>query len=446
MRRSGIAFGGLCALTTALVPCAALAQDGGVVLTFGIENRLEAARNETLAVPAEGTDIANVTRLSFGLSSETAIDQLNFFAAGAAVVENAAGDSGTEIDFGRGEALLNYRREVPSALFEIAGEVRNDDIGSFEEIADADETGTRTEYALSARLETGRTAALGLSLGLGYTATDYQDASDPDLYDVREARADAAVLLRFSETATGRLGARYSEREEDDPGTSVTKTMVTYAGVDYAVNERLDLTAELGYSEVETEEFGTIERLTGPDLSLGATYDMPVGTLSGALRVSQSTDDGQRETIEVTRFIETPVNAITARLGVTRTDVTGTDVIGSLVWNRTLVDGSLGLELERRISFDSDEGEETDTSEISVNWLKNLNESTSISLDVGYEQSDSPSETIKQVTFGAGYTQRLTQDWNLDTGIGYRIRDDLDGRARSPSVYVSLSREFQVRP
>ena len=143
MQLSRVAFGGLCALTTALVPCASLAQDGGVLLTFGIENRLEAAHNETLSVPAAGTDIANVTRLSFGLTSETAIDRLNFFAAGAAVIENAAGPSGTELDFGRGELVLDYRREVPSALFEISGEIRNDDIGSFEEMADADESGTR---------------------------------------------------------------------------------------------------------------------------------------------------------------------------------------------------------------------------------------------------------------------------------------------------------------
>jgi hypothetical protein len=446
MRRSGIAFGGFCAMTTALLPCAGLAQDGGVLLTFGVENRLEAARNEALSVPPEGTDIANVTRLSFGLTSETAIDRLAFFAAGAAIVENAAGPSGTELDFGRGEVTLNYHREVPAAVFDITGALRNDDIGSFDDLASADETGTRTDYALDVRLETGRTAPLGLALGAGYSETDYQDASDPDLFDFREARADAALILRLSETATGRIGARYSEREEDDPGTTVTQTVVTFAGVDYAVNERLDLSAELGYAEVETEEFDVIERLTGPDLSLGASYEMPVGTLSGNLRVSQSTDEGQRETVEVTRFIETPLNAITARLGVTRADISGTDVIGALIWNRTLPDGSLGLELERRVSYDSDEDEEIDTASVSVNWLKNLNETASISLEVGYEQSDSPTETIKQVTFGAGYTQRLTQDWNLDTGVGYRVRDDVEGRARSPSVFVALSREFQFRP
>ena len=53
MRRYGIAFGGLCALTTALSPCAVLAQDGGVLITFGFENRFEAVDDELDADGAE---------------------------------------------------------------------------------------------------------------------------------------------------------------------------------------------------------------------------------------------------------------------------------------------------------------------------------------------------------------------------------------------------------
>lgn len=446
MRRSGNAFGGFCAVTTALLPYAGLAQDGGVVLTFGLENRFEAARNSALSVTAEGTEIANVTRLSFGLTSETAIDRLSFFAAGAAIIENAAGSSGTELDFGRGEVTLNYHREVPAALFDLTGELRSDDIGSFDDLAAADETGTQTDYVLSARLETGRTSTVGLVLGLGYAQTDYQDSSDPDLFDIREARGDAAVLLRFSETATGRIGARYTQREEDDPGTTVTETTVGYVGIDYAVNERLDLSAELGYAEVETEEFDVIDRLSGPDLQLGAMYEMPVGSLSATFRVTQSTDEGQRETFEIGRTFETPVNSVTARLGITHIDDAGSEVIGGLVWNRTLPDGSLGLEMAREVSFDSDDDEVVETSTIGINWLKNVSDVSSISLAVEYEQSDSASETIEQVTFGAGYSQQLTADWNLETGVNYRVRDDLDGRARSPGIFVALSREFQVRP
>lgn len=447
MRRSGIAFGGVCAVTTVLSPVAGTAQEGGVLLTFGIENRLELAHNEALSVPAEGTDVANATSLSFGLSSETAIDRLSFLASGAAIIENAAGgDSGTEFDFGRANASLEYRREVPSALLELSASLRNDDIGSFEDLAADDESGTQTDYSLSARLETGRTAALGLALGVEYLATDYVDATDPDLVDTEEGRANAALTLRFSEVATGRIGARYSELREETPGTTVTETLVTYAGLDYAVSQRLDLSAEIGYAEIETEDFDVIDRVTGPDLRLGATYDLAVGTMSARLLVSTDEDDDRRETFEIGRDLETPRDTISARLGVTRADTTGTDLVGFLLWERALPDGSLAFELGRSVSFDDDDDGEIGSSTLSATWLKNISDISSISLDITYEQSNSDVETIKQLTLEAGYTQRLTQDWNLDTGVGYRIRDDADGQARSPSVFVALSREFQIRP
>jgi opacity protein-like surface antigen len=446
MRRYGIAFGGLCAVTTALSPCAVLAQDGGVLMTFGFENRLEAVRNDSLSVPAEGTDVANVTRLSFGLQSETGIDRLTFGATGAAIIENTASDSGTELDFGRAAVTLDYHREVPAAVLDVQAEVRNDDVDAFDDdLDDTDESGTRTDYLLSARIEAGRTSSVGFALGAAYEATDFQDTLDPELDDSTEVRADAAVILHFSEVATGRVGVRYSELEEETPGTTVTTTLVTYAGLDYALSERLDLAAEIGYSDSEVEEFGLIERTTGPDLSLGLTYDMPVGTASALLRVTTDADEGQRETFEIGRSLETPIHTITARLGVTHADPTGTDLIGSLSWDHALPDGAIGLELARSVSFDDDDEESVDSS-VSVNWLKNISDVASVSLGLTYEQSDSPSERIEQVTFGAGYNHQLTSDWSLDTGVGYRVRNDADGRSESPNVFVALSREFQIRP
>ncbi len=445
MHRSGIAFGGVCAVAAAMSPLAATAQDGGVLLTFGIENRLELIRNEPLSVPAEGTDVANVTLLSFGLSSETELERLSFLASGAAIVENAAGPAGTELDFGRAALSLDYRREVPAAFLELGATLRNDDIGSFDDLAAADESGTQTDYSVSARLETGRTSAVGLALGLGYSGTDYQDASDPDLVDITEASADAAVVLHFSEVATGRIGARYSEREEDTPGTTVTQTLVSYAGLDYAITPRLDLSAELGYSEIETEDFDVIDRVTGPDLRVGGTYDLPVGTASAELRVTTSDEEGRRTSFEIGRDLETPRDTISARVGVTQADSTGTDLVGLILWDRTLPDGSLGVELAHRISFDEVEGE-LGTSIVNVTWLKNVNDISAISLDIEYEHSTSDIETIDQFTIGAGYSHRLTEAWNVDSGVAYTVRADLDGRATSPGVFVALSREFQVRP
>lgn len=444
MRRSGLALGGFCAVGAALSSSAAMAQDGGVRMVFGLENRLEISRNTDLSVPATGTDIIDETRLSFGLFAETAIDRLEFSTSGALIAENSAGGGGTQFDFGRGRLDLAYHREVPAAVFNLGAYYREDDVDAFDDtLSDVDETGTRTDFGANFALETGRTSGIGFAIGAAYEATDYQDTSDPDLYDVTESRADAAVILHVSEIVTGRVGLRYSLREEEDPATTRTEALTTYAGLDYAISDRLDLAAEIGYSQVDVEEFGVTDRTTGPDLRFGLTYDMPVGTALALLTITTDDDEGQRETFEIGRDLELPSSTISARLGLTHADEAGTDLIGRLLIDHRLPDGSLGLALERSVVYD-DEPEVISLAEVS--WTKDVNEISSISLDISYEVSDAPSERIEQVSFGAGYSRQLTADWNLNGGVGYRIRNDADGHAESPTLFVSLSRDFEFRP
>jgi hypothetical protein len=447
MRPLGPVLGRLSAVGAALLPFAGLAQDGGLSVVFGIENRLEVSRNPELAVPGTGTEVANVTVLSFGLLSETALDRLELNASGALIVENSEDTSGTEADFGRGTLDFAYQREVPAAIFQIAGLFRSDDIDAFaDDLGDADEGGTRTDYGLSSRLEIGRTSSVGFEIGAAYDATDYRDETDPDLSDSKEVRGDIAAIFYFSEIATGRVGLRFLKRDVEDAGTTHTDTVGAFTGLDYAVSERLDLGVLLGYSDTETEEFGIIERTRGPDASISLTYDMPVGTALALLRVTTDVDEGQRETFEIGRNLETPLDRIEFRLGITHADVTGTDLIGGLTWDRDLPDGSLGLNIERRVAFDSDDDETVTDSIFSLRWTKDVTPVSAISLDTSYELSEAPSERIEQVTLGATYVHQLTEDWGLSGGVGYQVRRDADGRSESPSAFVALSRTFEFRP
>jgi hypothetical protein len=445
MRRTGQFFRGVFTLGATLLPGASLAQDGGVLLTFGFENRLELSRNESLSIPAAGTEIANVTLLSFGLITETALDRLEFGVTGGVIALDD--DTGSGIDFGRSALTFAYHREVPSAALDLSAEYRTDDVGAFgDDLADADETGTRSDLALSARLETGRTSSVGLVFGLGYDQTDFTDATDPDLVDSMEWRGDVAALLRFSEVATGSVGVRYRHREEEDLGTTTTDAETYFVGLDYAISERADLAFELGYTDTDTEEFDVIERTRGPDASLRLSYDMPVGTAFALLSVATDADEGQRETFEIGRDLETERDTISARLGVTHGDEAGTDLIGSLDWIRALPDGSIGLSVERSIAYDADDDVTVTDSVFSLNWTKNVSETSTILFDVSYELSDSPTERIEQVSLDAGLNHMLTEDWSLSSGVGYTVRRDAGGRAESPSLFVALSRDFQIRP
>ena len=147
MRRFGLALGGFSAVS-AVLSSTAFAQDGGMRIVFGLENRLEISRNERLSVPAAGTDIRALTRLSFGLSSIREIDRLEFTASGALIAENGTDGPGTEFTFGREAVNLTYHREVPAAVFDFGASYRNDDIDDFDdELPDAFWFGNDNESA-----------------------------------------------------------------------------------------------------------------------------------------------------------------------------------------------------------------------------------------------------------------------------------------------------------
>jgi hypothetical protein len=173
---------------------------------------------------------------------------------------------------------------------------------------------------------------------------------------------------------------------------------------------------------------------------------MPVGTAYALFLVTTDADEGQRETFEIGRALVGDRDELSARLGVTHADGSGTDIVGALEWTRELPSGSMGLTAERSVAYDADDDETTTDSIFSLNWTQDINATSTILFDVTYELSDSPSERIEQTSFGLGLNHLLTADWTLAGGVGYTLRDDADGRAESPNLFIALSRDFEFRP
>lgn len=446
LRRRILQGAGLLGAGFATLP--ALAQDeGGLRMVFGLEQRFEAGRNLGLEVPDEGDSVSAITRLSFGLSDRTALSFLELNASSALVIENTPDSDGTEIDIGRPDLTFAYTREVPNALFGVTAYYREDDVDAFDLdlTEDADE-GTRTDYGAGLRFETGRTAPLGFAAGLSHDVTEYQDVTDHDLTDIRTTRLDLETRLRFSEVLTGRVGLAASHEQEEDAASTQTDSLTAFAGLDYAVSERLGLGLSLGHTRIDTEEFGVTTRETGPFARLNLDYAMPNGTATAALSVTTDADEGTRTTFEIGRALDLPMGALSARLGVTRSDAAGTDLIGGFAWSHALPDSRIEMSLERSVSYDDDDDETVVGTVFDIAWSRDVNELSSIGLDFRYEISDAPSERIEEAGIGATWRYALTPDWSLDSGVRYRVRHDLDGRADSPSVFVSLGRSFDFRP
>ncbi len=402
-------LGGAIGLGAALMASTATAQDaeGGLRLVFGIEERLEYGRNLALAVPAEGSTASAATTLSFGLYSSTPLDRLEFTASAALLVENAPDTDGTVTEFARPRLGFSYTREVPNAVFGIDLSYIRDDVDSLaEDLEDADATGTETDYGVALRFETGRTTPASFFVTAAHEVTEYEDTTDPDLIDTTTTSLEAGTRLRFSEVLTGTVSLEFS-REDEDGAPDTTDTLTAAFGLEHA-------------------------------LANG----------SASLDLTHSTEDGgeDRTTITLGRTLELPAGTLAARLGLSRSDLGGTDLVGGLDWSQRLPDGGVTVSLERSTSYDSDDGETTVDTALSVEWTHEINALSSLAADASWALSDAASERIEETGLGVTYRTALTRDWELASGLRYIWRDDADGHAESPMVFVSLGRSFTLRP
>jgi hypothetical protein len=210
----------------------ALAQDaGGVLLSFGIDQRLETGNNLALETPEEGNSSIATTFLSFGLLSETATQQIGFDLGGGLQIQNTPDSDGTETSFTDPALTFFYTLEGADSTLSLSANYREADIDTLtlsdfvnneglielpEDFATLNGTGQRTDYGINAFLETGRDAPLGFVLSGGASGIEYTGSNDPSLFDIARTNAGATALLRVSPVATGTLGLRYSTYDADD--------------------------------------------------------------------------------------------------------------------------------------------------------------------------------------------------------------------------------------
>ena len=441
-----------------VVPAAVAAQEfeGGTRIIIGLEQRVDAGGNLGLTVPDEGSSLLSATRLSFGLTSRSRTQTLDLLLSSALRIEDRPGGDGTTTDLSQPALTFAYTREVPSALLAVTANYREEDVDTFDIGGIIDDGGvivlpdtvqgggTRSISGATVRLEVGRTSPLGFAMFADYAATDYQDTTDPDLNDIKRIGVGIEARLRFSDVLTGTAALGFSREDEDNLTQTVTERSTASFGLAYAISDQLDFSASLGLTEIRTVESGVVDRTSGPVARFGLAYGLRNGTATADLTVATDADEGQRVTVEVGRAMDLPTGSLSARIGLTAAEGGSTEVIGGLAWSQDLRDGQITVRLERAVSFDDDES--TVSTAFVAGWDRRITALSSVGLDFSYAVSDAPSETITQTGFGATYSYALTDDWSLDTGLRYRVRDDADGHAESPSVFLAIGRSFEFRP
>ncbi|NHX27305.1 outer membrane beta-barrel protein, partial [Escherichia coli] len=167
---------------------------------------------------------------------------------------------------------------------------------------------------------------------------------------------------------------------------------------------------------------------------------------AGATFDSTQKENGDRNTLRFSREMKLPAGSLNSSLGVTKFSGTGSELIGSLRWQRDLPTGSMNLRLKRDVRTASDDSDRISTT-IGAGYSHAINDLSSLSFNASYGMFDSTgsSNDSSRTDLSLNYSYALTSDWNLNAGVNYRVRDeDLVGKADSTTVYVGIGRSFTV--
>lgn len=426
-------------------------------LTFGIDQRLSVARNEPLRVPAEGVRSLSNTALSFGFVSETPLDRLRI--DGRTVFRLGRIDgSGTVSELQDPRLSFSYSREGADSGIDLSGSFRRSRVdflrpledfineeGDLELPEDDDEirgSGRRTDYSARARLVLGREAApLGVTLEASVNGVDYSEAA-ANRNDRERRTLGANFRLRFSPVLSGRVDLSHSRYREDRAVDPIRRrTDRAQVGLVYALSPRTRVDTGLGWTRIDSNRPDEDRRGLNARFDIGS--DLPTGSIGLGVNLDQ-TIDGTRSSLVARRAMELPDGSLSARLGVTRLPRSGdVGLIGGLAWDRALPTGRIRVRLDRSVIGDEERRFRTN---FSTSYAHEISEVSSLSLRLDHSHTTG-SDTRNEVRLSnvrASYSHRLTPDWSLNSGVGYRMRrEEGVGRASSPSVFVGIGRQFE---
>ena len=391
----------------------ALAQEGGVLLSFDLSQSVEVSdSDDTDPVWRFDTD------LGVSLSSETRTERLAL--TGRTGLRYVTSDGEDEVLPADPSARLSYDRTGANSDFSANLAVSStaiaylrpledfiDEDGFFvppEDFDDLEGEGTRLDSRLALALTLGREGPFGATISLSATDLSYRDTTAPDLVDSR--RADLGVDLRF------------------------------------AVNRTTEAVVGLGYGVIDTE--GRDRRETS-NLGLDLSFAEPRGALTLSAFAAR-TEAGTRIGLEAGRRIDLPRGGLDVLLGATRGAAGEIDLTGRASFTRELPSGGLGVRAERSVRS-TDEGERLLTS-LSARYDRPLAEGLDLGLDATLIRvSDTVTDSrTDSASLGASLGYALTRDWSLNAGYRLRLQDETGAEPSTEhSLSLGIGRRFDVR-
>ncbi|WP_170336038.1 hypothetical protein [Ruegeria arenilitoris] len=439
-----------------LLPAAA--QENGTEIVLGFSQSLETDDNLDLDSVSQGRTSFASTGLSLGLSHETPLDR---FGLTASTVLRAADGPGTDSGLDDQRIDLTYDRAGAQSAFGFNASYFQSNIQFLRPLADFENaegeielppdlddlngTGNRERYRGGLEFELGRDSPIGAAFTTNYLSLRYTDTTDPGLIDTDRFNLTGDVFLRYAPRAEASLGASYRLFDEDNTQQTRRETTTGYVGLGFELSPIWRLDTQIGYTTIDTREFGVVTRTDGPTGRLDLERDMPNGTAGVGLE-QIVTEDGDIRNFLILRDLELPTGSFGITFGVADSELDNADFIGSLNWIQNLPRGQISARFRRSLDFDDQRGNVLRTA-LFLGYFHNINGVSGISLDAAYTITDEFDDTIDRANFTAAYRHALTADWALSAGYRYRMREEIEAqRAQSHSVFATIDREFILRP
>lgn len=455
-----------------------LAQEGdgtgGLRLSFGLSTSLRVDDNPELSFGEKNETVFEDSRLTFGLLSERGFDTLRLnFNAGLQLLNESQGGFSTNFDDPR--VSFRYDRRGQNSTFGLSADFRRSRLQYFDPLLNPlpggglpdptpddgvppdstdliQSTGQRLVYSLGATLELGVNDPLGLRLEARRQERDYRGVNDPELFDTRTDTLNAT--LRFDISPLVRTRLRLSERlySASDSLETDRETQDYVLGATIDLTKTLELDASLGATRILTDETISGTRSSreqnGTNASVSLVQQMTNGQVAFSFIRSYGVNSG-RSTIEVSRQLELPRGSLEAALGATRGIEGNTEVTGRLAYTQDLLRGSLSASVQRNVVTNV-LNEDVLTTRASVSYKADLSGISALSLGLDYTRvtdgGTGTSTERERATFRATYSRDLTEEVAMVAGYQHRLRSEGDQQADSNSVFLTLSRKFDLRP
>lgn len=461
------AFVGLAAMAAS----PAFAQDeeeyGSFLQRLRVEQNFGVGDNLGLENPSEGRTSLATTRLTYGLQSETETQQLSLAVGAGLRFGNIADGNTMKTGFVDPLIALRYDRQSANARLSFDADYRETDISlglplwTFldedgivvppADFASIRGSGERREYNVGALLETGLNDPFGLQLRARTSATDYIDATDPDLIDFDNSDIGLTTLFRFNQVTTGTVDFAYSTYSSDDTVSTERETRTVQAGFSHDISDISTLAFRAGYTTVDsnltdpTTGVRSVERVEGPSGRIDYDTEMPNGTFNVGFDVYQN-QDGQRGTLLLTRALVLPRGSLSANIGLTQFEQSDPRLIGGLSWTYDLPASQFSLFLNRGVFTDS-----TDTDRFSnilvAGYTHEINPISSLSVDLSmsYTEATEGEQATERNALVLTYNRELNEDWSFNTGVAFRTLDEeATGEADSTALFFGIGRNFDL--